>query len=185
MVLAVECLQWQWQWESLSRVWFCYSIDYSPPGSIDYSPPGSRIHGILQARILEWVAISFFRGYSQHRDWNWVSLIASGFFTIWATREAPAWLQVCVMLGESYHLIFILILTGWDAPTEFLLLTTFLFSFFSVFITFLFFLVTPSQEQRKLTSLHCFLCTAASLHITTAQVSANTESESEGSHLQP
>ena len=44
-MFAVECLQWQWQWESLSRVWFCYSIDYSPPGS--------RIHGILQARILE------------------------------------------------------------------------------------------------------------------------------------
>ena len=35
---------------------------------VDYSPPGSSVHGILQARILEWVAISFSRGYSQTRD---------------------------------------------------------------------------------------------------------------------
>ena len=44
---------------------------------------------ILQARILEWVAISFSRGSSQPRDQNWVSRIAGGRFTIWATREAP------------------------------------------------------------------------------------------------
>ena len=35
---------------------------------VDYSPPGFSIHWILQARILEWVAISFSRGYSQPRD---------------------------------------------------------------------------------------------------------------------
>ena len=40
--------------------------------------------GILQARILEWLAISFSRGSSQPRDWTWVS-IADRFFTIWAT----------------------------------------------------------------------------------------------------
>ena len=34
----------------------------------DYSPPGSSVHGILQARILEWVAFPFSRGSSQHRD---------------------------------------------------------------------------------------------------------------------
>ena len=45
--------------------------------------------GILQARILEWVAIPFFRGSSQPRDWTRVSGIAGRFFTIWATREAP------------------------------------------------------------------------------------------------
>ena len=49
---------------------------------------GSSIHGILQARILEWVAIPFFRGSSQPRDRAQVSSIAAGFFTIWATREA-------------------------------------------------------------------------------------------------
>ena len=36
---------------------------------LDSSPPGSSVHGLLQARILEWVAISFFRGFSQPRDW--------------------------------------------------------------------------------------------------------------------
>ena len=53
-----------------------------------YSPPGSSVHGILQARILEWAAISFSRGSSQSRDGTQVSSIAGRFFTIWATREA-------------------------------------------------------------------------------------------------
>ena len=51
--------------------------------------PGSSIHGILQARILEWVAIPFSRASSQPRDWIWVSCIAGRFFSIWATRELP------------------------------------------------------------------------------------------------
>jgi len=42
---------------------------------------------ILQARILEWVAIPFSRGSSQPRDWTQVSCISGRFFTIWATRE--------------------------------------------------------------------------------------------------
>ena len=54
---------------------------------MDCSPPGSSVHGILQARILEWVAISSSRESSQPRDWIWVSCIADGFFTFWATRE--------------------------------------------------------------------------------------------------
>ena len=45
------------------------------------------IHGILQARILEWVAFPFSRGFSQPRDRTQVSHIAGGFFTSWATRE--------------------------------------------------------------------------------------------------
>ena len=55
---------------------------------IDGSPPGSSVHGILQARTLEWVATPFSRGSSQPRDQTQVSCIAGGFFTIWATREA-------------------------------------------------------------------------------------------------
>ena len=51
---------------------------------MDCSPTGSSFHGILQARILEWVAISFSRGSSWPRGWTRVSCI----FTIWATREA-------------------------------------------------------------------------------------------------
>ena len=53
---------------------------------MDCSPPGSSVHGILQARILEWVAISFSRGLSQPRDWTWVSCISGRFFTNRATR---------------------------------------------------------------------------------------------------
>ena len=45
------------------------------------------VHGILQARVLEWVAICFFRGSSQPREWAQVSRPTGGFFTIWATRE--------------------------------------------------------------------------------------------------
>ena len=43
------------------------------------------VHGILQARILEWMAFSFSGGSSQSRDWTQVSHIAGGFFTSWAT----------------------------------------------------------------------------------------------------
>ena len=50
---------------------------------MDQSPPGSSVHGILQARILEWVAISFYRGSSQSRDGTWVSCITGRLFTIW------------------------------------------------------------------------------------------------------
>ena len=46
------------------------------------------VHGILQARILEWVACPFSRGSSQPSDQTQVSHIASRFFTSWATREA-------------------------------------------------------------------------------------------------
>ena len=54
---------------------------------MDYSPPGCSVHGILQARILEWVAILFSWGSSQPRDWTQVSRIAGGFFTVWAARN--------------------------------------------------------------------------------------------------
>ena len=43
---------------------------------MDYSLPGSSVHGVLQARILEWVAISFFRGSFWPRDWTWVSYVS-------------------------------------------------------------------------------------------------------------
>ena len=55
---------------------------------MDCSPPGSSAHGILQARILEWVAIPFSKGSSWPRDRTQISYTASKFLTIWATREA-------------------------------------------------------------------------------------------------
>ena len=51
-------------------------------------PPNSSVHGILQVRVLEWVAISFSRGSSQPRDWTEVSCLAGRRLTLWATREA-------------------------------------------------------------------------------------------------
>ena len=54
---------------------------------MDCTPPGSSIHGILQARILEWVAISFSRGSSRPRDQTQVFLIAGRRFNLLATRE--------------------------------------------------------------------------------------------------
>ena len=57
---------------------------------MECSHPSSSVHGILQARILEWVAIPFSRGSSQLRDWTQVSCIAGRFFTVGATREGAA-----------------------------------------------------------------------------------------------
>ena len=55
------------------------------PGTVAYHAPPS-IHGISQASILEWVAISFSRGSSPPRDWTRVSRIVGRRFTIWAAR---------------------------------------------------------------------------------------------------
>ena len=54
----------------------------------DCSLPGSSVHGILQVRRLEWVAVPFSRGSSQPRDQTQISHIAGGFFTVQATRQA-------------------------------------------------------------------------------------------------
>ena len=59
-------------WKSLSRVWLCDPMDYT-------------VHGILQAKILDWVAAPFTRGSSQPRDQTQVSHVAGGFFTSSAT----------------------------------------------------------------------------------------------------
>ena len=73
---------------------------------MDCSPPGSSVHGILQARILEWVAIPFSRGSSWPRDQTWVSCTAGRFFTVWVTREThiiPEWNRTthALSLGQS------------------------------------------------------------------------------------
>ena len=60
---------------------------------MDNSPSDFSVHWILQARILEWVAISFSRGSFQPRDQIQVSCIAGRFFTIWATRKEQSGCQ--------------------------------------------------------------------------------------------
>ena len=70
-----------------SRSTLCNGMECSPSGSV---------HGIFQARILEWVAIPFSRGSPWPRDWNEVYCIAGRFFTVWAIREAQTTTCVCV-----------------------------------------------------------------------------------------
>ena len=72
--------------------WNCLAVSDSV---IPWSLPGSSIHGIFQARVLEWISISFSRGSSWSRDWTQVSRIAGRCFTVWATREAQS------SLGDS------------------------------------------------------------------------------------
>ena len=61
--------------------------------SVDCSPLGSSVHGILQARIVEWVAIPFSRGSSWLRDWTQVSCTGRQILYEWATREALSTVQ--------------------------------------------------------------------------------------------
>jgi len=65
---------------------------------MDCRPPGSSVYGILQARTLEWVVISFSRGSSWSRDRTQVSCVAGRFFTVWATLipfPAPTLASCC------------------------------------------------------------------------------------------
>ena len=80
---------------------------------MDCGPPGSSLHGILQARTLEYVAIPFSRESFQPKDGTWVSCIAGRFFTIWTTRGSYSWSQTTS--GKSFNL---LILTPWILPVN-------------------------------------------------------------------
>ena len=80
-------------------------FDSLPPHEL-YSPPGSSVHGILQARILDWVVILFSRGSSQSRSWSQVSCIEGRFFT-WGilshqgSRRRRGWQRMRWMDGIS------------------------------------------------------------------------------------
>ena len=85
-----------------SSVCVSCSVMSNPLRPMDWSRPGSSVHGILQARILEWVAISFSRGSSQPRDWahvSCVSCIVRGFFTHWAMKGMAVPLLFPLNLG--------------------------------------------------------------------------------------
>ena len=76
---------WRQDFQGLVLVTQSCLILYS---SMDFSLSGSSVLGISQARILEWVAISFYRESFPPKDQIWVSCIAGRFFTIWANRGA-------------------------------------------------------------------------------------------------
>ena len=72
-------------------VWVCVQLPPTLCESMQCSLPDSSVHGIFQPRILEWVAILYFRGYSLFRDWNWlsyVSYVSRQILHHWATLEA-------------------------------------------------------------------------------------------------
>ena len=67
--------------------WFSHSVTFDSHNPMDCSPPGSSAHGILQAKILEWVAIFFSRVSSRPRNETRVTFIAGRFFTDCTVRE--------------------------------------------------------------------------------------------------
>ena len=91
LVPTAEGLWARQSWERRFRVCHESEVAQSCPilcDPMDCSLPSSSVHGILQAIILEWVAISFSRGSSQPRDGTQVCRIAGRHFNLWATREA-------------------------------------------------------------------------------------------------
>ena len=78
---------------------------------MDCSPTGSSGHGILQARILQGVAILFSRGSSQLRDRTQISCIAGRVFMVWATTEASgiksSWFSSIIFPGDDCHSLLI------------------------------------------------------------------------------
>ena len=106
MGLWVSGVSQPWPGQILSHV-LCLVAQSCPICEpIGCSPPGSSVHGDLQARILEWVAMPSSRGSSQPSNRTQVSHIAGRLFTVWATREARS---------EVYSLVFFsitIIVTG-------------------------------------------------------------------------
>ena len=75
-------------------------------GPVDCSLPGSSVHGILQARILHWVAISFFKGSPPPRNWTHIFCIAGRFFT-----TVPSTKLLKISCGiQIFHICYLLFL---------------------------------------------------------------------------
>ena len=73
---------------------------------MDCSLPDSSVHGIFQARVLEWIATSFCRGSSLPRDRTRVSHIVDRCLTVWATREVQHTVNAVVILLLSHSQLF-------------------------------------------------------------------------------
>ena len=102
-----QCCQ---NYPSETQVWLC-QVKGAQSCPTLCNPMDYRVHGILQARILEWVAVPFSRGSSQLRNQTRVSHIAGGFFTSWATREAQEHWSGSLFLLQC---IFLTQESNWD-----------------------------------------------------------------------
>ena len=115
---------------------------------MDCSLPGSSVHGILQTRILEWVAFCFSSGSSQSRDQTHVSCTTGWFFAFWATREALFHSSVYVSIPIS-HFIPPPFLSPWQPYSCFPHLWLY-FCFVNRFICTIFLDVTYKQYHMNL-----------------------------------
>ena len=84
--LILECFNEEWELV-LSTGNYLIQVKAAQSCLTLCNPMDYIVHGILQSRILDWVAFPFSRGSSQPRDWMQLSHIAGGFFTSWATRK--------------------------------------------------------------------------------------------------
>ena len=89
-----------------------------------YDPMYYTVRGISQARILEWVAVSFSRGSSRPRNWTQVSCIAGRIFTVWAPREAhKAWdgsdEQFSIIQSSRWHRFEWLTMSSEDSEVQY------------------------------------------------------------------
>ena len=105
---------------------------------MDCSPPGSSVHGIFQARILEWVAIYFSRGSSPHRDQTQVSCIGRWIPYHCATWEARCYFIVLFFIKNIYKGIF----------------TTDLYMRLQLILFYLMAIITTEIDQQWKWSLH-------------------------------
>ena len=83
-----------------------FSVMSNSYGPMDCNPPGSSVHGILQARILEWVAISYSRGSSRPRDRPMSPVspaMAGGLFTTAPPRDPKEYLTKCFIIWNLFN----------------------------------------------------------------------------------
>ena len=121
-VIASGIMNRGWGWmgpgevavESLSCVWLC-AIPWTVAHLAPLSTHAFHVHGILQARILVWVATPFSRGSSWSRDQTCISCIAGRFFTNAATLGSSLMLNIARKLGQLLS-VFVL---EWGSPTSF------------------------------------------------------------------
>ena len=90
---------WLSDWTEL--MWGSHSVVSDTLLPLDCSLPGSSVHGVFRARILEWVAIPFSRGFFQPRSWTQVSRIACRFFTVWDTRNICTYMMFSLSIHPS------------------------------------------------------------------------------------